>query len=130
MEKRLKARSWAGKPDIVTQLRREVRVGMLTGHISGVHIAARLGMSRRTLHRRLVDHGVTFQQISDETRCECARQLLAQTRLSIGRIGLVVCYRDPSVFTRAFIRWAGMTPSEWRLQITKSGKHVVSLKNG
>ena len=55
------------------------------------------------------------QQIVDETRSELSRQLLAHTRLGVGDVGEVVGYADPSAFTRAFVRWTGMKPSEWRV---------------
>ena len=114
LEARLKALSRAGELDIVSRLRRELRVGLLRREISGDQMAEQLGLSRRTLHRRLDEHGVTFQQIQDEVRCEFARQLLLNTRLSIAKIGMIVCYTEAGVFTRAFTRWTGMSPSGWR----------------
>jgi AraC-like DNA-binding protein len=115
LERRVAVLWNAGELDIVTRLRRELRIALLGRQVSGDEIAARLGVSRRTLHRRLANQGVRFQQLLDEARYEFARQLLANTRLRIAEIGLIVGYTDPSAFTRGFIRSAGMPPSEWRL---------------
>ena len=113
LEKRIESYWQAGDFDVVTRLRRALRVGMLTGSVSGDDMAEKLGLSRRTLHRRLEDQGVNFQQILDETRFEFARQLLSNTALGIAQIGTVLRYADPSVFTRAFTRWSGVPPHEW-----------------
>ena len=117
LEERVGVVSCAGELDVVTRLRRLLRVALLSRQISGDEIAAQLGISRRTLQRKLGAHGAHFQELLDETRCEFARQLLANTRLDIGDIGVIVGYDDPSVFTRAFVRWAGMPPSMWRSSI-------------
>lgn len=112
----------AGEHDIVTQLRRELRIALIRGHVSAVSISKELGMSRRTLDRKLSTAGLPFRQALDETRCEYARQLLAFTGLEIGKIAAIVGYADPSIFTRAFTRWSGVTPSSWRSSQTVSGK--------
>jgi AraC-like DNA-binding protein len=114
LEMRVQAFARAGIYDLVTQLRRALRIGLLTGEISGEELAAQLQMTRRTLHRRLEAQGVNFQRILDETRFEFAQQLLTNTRLSISDIGVILRYSDPSIFTRGFFRWAGVTPSDWR----------------
>jgi AraC-like DNA-binding protein len=114
LEMRVQAFAQAGIYDPVTQLRRALRIGLLTGEISGEELAVQLQMARRTLHRRLKVHGVNFQQILDETRFEFAQQLLTNTHLSISDIGFILRYSDPGIFTRAFFRWAGVPPSEWR----------------
>jgi AraC-like DNA-binding protein len=88
----------------------------MTGEIGGDAVARLLGVSLRTLRRRLDEHRTSFQEMLDETRLESAKQLLSNTDLGIGQIGLVLRYSDPSVFTRAFTRWSGLRPSEWRMQ--------------
>jgi AraC-like DNA-binding protein len=109
---------YAGDLDTVTRLRRELRVAMLNGSFSATEVAAHLGMSQRTLHRRLQQWGIGFQEIIDETRCELAKQLLANTRLSIGEIAEINGYHDPSILTRGFTRWVGVTPSQWRAKFS------------
>jgi AraC-like DNA-binding protein len=114
LEKQVREVWHAGDHDISSQLQRELRVGLIRGHVSAASIATNLGMNRRTLDRRLAAAGSPFQKVLDEARCEYARQLLAYTRLEIGKIATIVGYADPSILTRSFKRWAGATPSSWR----------------
>jgi AraC-like DNA-binding protein len=114
IEKQVRALWHVGDMDLVTHLRRELRVSLIRGDVSAITISARLGMGRRTLHRRLDDLGLQFQEALDETRCDYAQQLLAYTRLEIASIASMVGYTDPSVLTRGFVRWTGITPSQWR----------------
>jgi len=115
LETRVAAYAPAGEHGIVSQVRGAIRVGLVTGEFSGEQIATRVRVPRRTLQRRLVAHGTGFQEVLDESRFEFASHLLANTSLPVGDIGQIVRYADPSVFTRAFTRWAGMPPNEWRL---------------
>jgi AraC-like DNA-binding protein len=104
----------AGEFDFVARARRALRLGLMTGRISGDQLAARFDLSRRTLHRHLKAQGYSFQELLDETRFELARQLLTDTRLPMAEISAILRYAEQAVFTRAFIQWAGSTPSEWR----------------
>jgi AraC-like DNA-binding protein len=114
LERLVKTIWHAGDHDIATQLRRELRIGLIRGHVSAASIAAQLGMGRRSLDRRLTAAGLPFQKALDEARCEYARQLLTYTRLEVGKVATIVGYADPSILTRAFMRWVGATPSNWR----------------
>jgi len=97
-----------------SQLRGVVRTLLLAGESSSQAIARRLSLSRRTLHRRLEAHGTTYKRLLDETRYDLARQLLAKSRASMLEISFALAYGNLSAFTRAFRRWAGCSPSEWR----------------
>jgi AraC-like DNA-binding protein len=76
--------------------------------------AARLGISRRSLQRQLEIQELTYSDLVDEVRYEIARSLLTSTDLDVAEIGATLGYRDPSSFSRAFMRWAGMSPREYR----------------
>jgi AraC-like DNA-binding protein len=76
--------------------------------------AARLGISRRSLQRHLEIQELTYSDLVDEVRYEIARSLLATTELDVAEIGATLGYRDPSSFSRAFMRWAGVSPREYR----------------
>jgi AraC-like DNA-binding protein len=82
--------------------------------VSALTISAQLGIGRRTLHRRLRSAGMQFQEVLNQTRCEYTQQLLAHTRLKIASIATIAGYTDQSVLTRGFVRWTGLTPSQWR----------------
>jgi AraC-like DNA-binding protein len=77
-------------------------------------IARELGMSARTLQRRLADEGVPYQQLVDEWRQHVARHHLSGTALAISEIAYLVGYSEPAPFHRAFKRWFGVTPQEFR----------------
>ena len=114
---------FAGEYDLVTRLRRTVRIALMSGDLSATKIAAQLGMGRRNLDRRLKEENVTYQDVLDETRAEFAQQLLVNTQLSISSIASIVGFSDPSILTRAFIRWRGMTPSAWRQKCLLAEAH-------
>jgi AraC-like DNA-binding protein len=120
LEKRVRALWNAGSTDLLTRLRRELRVALIKGQVSATTIAAQLSMSRRTLDRHLDASGLQFQEALDEARCEYVQQMLAYTRLEIATIATIVGYADPSVLTRGFVRWTGVTPSQWRVNLAST----------
>jgi AraC-like DNA-binding protein len=71
-------------------------------------------MSKRTLARRLEARGTTTIQEISRMRRVRAEQQLRETGLSIAQIALSVGYPDPVVFSRAFKRWTGLAPSQYR----------------
>ena len=88
----------------------------LSGGIPTLHdIALRLGMSARSLQRRLSERGYTFQNLIDASRRELAERLLANTEYSLAEIAFLTGFSEQSAFTRAFRRWAGQTPRNYRL---------------
>jgi AraC-like DNA-binding protein len=104
----------AGDDDVVTQVRRATRIALLAGSVSAAAVCTQLGMSQRTLHRRLNIEGLSFQLILDETRYEVCKQMLTLTRLDIADVSSIIGYADASVLTRRFTEWSGMTPRDWR----------------
>jgi AraC-like DNA-binding protein len=102
--------------DFPHQLRRVLRTALLTRRASAEQVAAMFSIHSRTLHRRLRDHGTRFQQLADETRYEIARQMLGDSATGISDIAAALDYADASAFTRAFRRWSGTTPAQWRAQ--------------
>ncbi len=77
-------------------------------------IARRLGMSERTLHRRLAEHGATYQSLTARARREGAEALLADSRHSLAEIAFLTGFSDQSSFQRAFKAWTGRTPASFR----------------
>lgn len=125
LKERLRLLNISDPLDTVARLRRTLRVALMEGHINADEIASQLGLGRRTLDRRLTEDGVSFQKVLDETRCAFAQQLLAHTRLGVGEIAALIGYGDPSVLTRAFIRWTGQSPSEWRSALEQRHLHTT-----
>ncbi|MEO1041647.1 MAG: AraC family transcriptional regulator [Pseudomonadota bacterium] len=79
------------------------------------HIATKLGMSGRTLQRRLADQGLAFQELVDRARRDLAEKFLRNTDYSLAEIAFLTGFSDQSAFTRAFKRWSGGTPGSFRL---------------
>ena len=77
-------------------------------------VAEALGVSPRTLHRRLADEHTSYSEILDQTRLMRAATLLKETDMKLLDITLVLGYENASSFTRAFRRWAGLPPREYR----------------
>ncbi|UOQ49770.1 AraC family transcriptional regulator [Gracilibacillus caseinilyticus] len=77
-------------------------------------IAGELGMSIRTLQRRLHDEGINFNHLLAQVRQGQARGYLADPSLDIGEVAFLVGYEDQNSFYRAFRLWEGDTPSSWR----------------
>ncbi|MCM8558273.1 AraC family transcriptional regulator [Sphingomicrobium sediminis] len=77
-------------------------------------IASDMGMSARTLQRRLSDEGFSFQGLVDAARQGLAKQLLCETDYGLAEIAFLTGFSEQSAFTRAFKRWAGQTPGSFR----------------
>lgn len=77
-------------------------------------VARRLGMSARTLQRRLTEDGASFQALVEEARRELARHYLGQSSLELNETAYLLGYEDANSFFRAFHHWEGTTPGEWR----------------
>lgn len=77
-------------------------------------VAEQLGMSARTLRRKLAEEGSTFSEALAEVRCELASKLLVSDELSITDIAFVLGYSETSAFHRAFRTWTSKTPKQWR----------------
>jgi len=86
------------------------------GKARATEIARRIGMSHRTLARKLASEGLTFSEISEHLKADLARHYLRDGDLPISQIAWLLGYREVSAFTHAFKRWTGMTPRESRAQ--------------
>lgn len=79
-------------------------------------LAKALGVSARSLQRRLADEGTSFQAVLDDVREAVARTHVAEGRLSLGEVAHRVGYAEVRPFLRAFKRWTGLTPTQYREQ--------------
>lgn len=89
----------------------------LPSGIPGIHqIARHMGMSNRTLTRRLAESNVTFRDLIRKTQEEIAKSLLKNSARSIAEIAFETGFSEQSAFNRAFKRWTGLSPIEFRKQ--------------
>lgn len=100
--------------DLRDQLRGVLSTLLPTGKCTVDRVAELFSMHRRTLHRRLLAYHVTFEEILDSVRREHAGQMLQQSDMPFSQLANMLGYRDISAFNRAFKRWYGTTPREWR----------------
>ena len=77
-------------------------------------VAKKLGMSERTLARRLAEEGVTFNEIVQELKATLARHYLEEETMPISKISWLLGFEEPSSFSHACKRWTGKTPRELR----------------
>ncbi|MCW2309594.1 helix-turn-helix transcriptional regulator [Rhodobium gokarnense] len=85
-------------------------------------VAESLGIGARTLQRKLMVEATSFQECLNRVRACRARDLLRETRLSPAEIANQLGYRETNSFRRAFRRWAGMSPSQYRASIGIAGQ--------
>jgi AraC-like DNA-binding protein len=78
------------------------------------HVARSLGMSKRTLARKLADEGLNFSEILQNLRRDLAVRYLNDRKLHVSKIAWLLGFHEVSAFTHAFKRWTGKTPREMR----------------
>jgi AraC-like DNA-binding protein len=84
------------------------------GEISAEAMAHQLGFSRQTLFRRLREEGTTYSQVLTNLRRQLAIEYLKAGKVSANETAYLVGFSDAAAFSRAFKRWTGQTPGEFR----------------
>ena len=107
-------RSRQSRQPLTEEVQRLLRGKLIRDTCTADMVASLYAVSRRTLYRYLKAEGGTFRQVANETRCEIACTLLAETDLPLSQIAEVLHYSETSAFTRAFQRWSGQPPTVWR----------------
>nr|WP_053376067.1 AraC family transcriptional regulator [Paenibacillus sp. FJAT-27812] len=101
----------------ITEMVKWIMKRSLTGGRPDIQaVAKELGMSDRTLQRRLTDEKTSFKQLLSQARHEQAREYLADPSLDIKEVAFLIGYEDQNSFYRAFRLWEGDTPSNWRTE--------------
>ncbi len=100
--------------DPMTPIRVAVREQLPDGPPKLDAVAKSVAMSGRTLQRRLREAGTSFQVLVDEERRSAARAYLGDRHLAVAEIAYLLGYSEASAFVRAFKRWTGMTPKQFR----------------
>jgi len=102
-------------PPLTEQIRRGLRAALSSDDAQLPAMAKRLGLTSRSLQRRLKDEGTSFQELRDEARRALADRYLGESH-SMAEISFLLGFSEPSAFFRAFKRWTGLTPIERRQQ--------------
>ena len=86
------------------------------------HICDFLHMSSQVVRRRLAEEGTSYQKIKDAVRSDLVTDLLAKPEMAIGDIAERAGFSEPAALSRAFKKWTGLTPAQYREQ--KSAKSL------
>lgn len=112
-----------GRYSIVEQVRALIRAVLRDRQPSKEMIAEQMGMHVRSLHRKLVEEGATYQHVLDQVRLEVAIEYLGDARLSVEDVARRLGFYEGRSFIRYFRRQTGLTPGRFRLQ--KGGEAAV-----
>ncbi|MCT2388128.1 AraC-like transcriptional regulator QhpR [Erwinia pyrifoliae] len=106
--------SGSAQQNIVDLARVQVHQSLLQGEPLLEEVADNMGLSSWSLQRRLREEGLSFTTLVDNVRCEMAKHYLQQHQLPISEMALLLGYSEVSAFSRAFRRWFGISPRQWR----------------
>ena len=91
-----------------------IKDALPSGIPSILQIGEHMGMSSRTLNRRLAENGITFRELVKQTQEKISIELLKNTSNTISEIAFQTGFSEQSAFSRAFKRWTGKPPLEYR----------------
>ncbi|MEO0971513.1 MAG: AraC family transcriptional regulator [Pseudomonadota bacterium] len=104
-----------GAPALASQVQSVIARALSEGVPTLTHTARALGLSARTLQRRLAAQDLRYQHLVDRARQHVAEKLLGETDYSLAEIAFLTGFSEQSAFNRAFRRWSGQTPRSYRL---------------
>ncbi|MFL6212159.1 MAG: AraC family transcriptional regulator [Pyrinomonadaceae bacterium] len=102
------------RDDTTAQVRRLLNNALSGGDPNITAIARQLGLSARTLQRKLRTEGTAYQDVLDDMRRELAQRYLRERDMAVCEVAYLLGFSGPSAFHRAFRRWTGVTPKEFR----------------
>jgi AraC-like DNA-binding protein len=104
----------ADEDDLVSRVGNAIAQSLSNGVPSIEDVAATFFMTKRTLQRRLADEGVLFNEFADDIRRKLAIQYVKNTRMPLTEVAFLLGYSHISAFSRAFRRWMGKSPIDFR----------------
>ncbi len=107
---------WQPQRSFSRKVRRLVAHQMATDRVNADTLAQQCHMSRQTLYRRLKREGVSFHDLVEQVRKGKALRYVAANQFSLGEIAFLLGFSELSAFSRAFKRWTGMAPAQFRAQ--------------
>ena len=102
------------RSNITMQVRSRIIEQLPSGAARQESIAEALHLSLRSLQRKLKDEEITFKELLEDTRRDLALQYIRESRRTLGEISYLLGFAEHSSFTRAFRRWTGHSPAEFR----------------
>jgi AraC-like DNA-binding protein len=105
------------KRDLVHDVREWAMDQLTKGPVHIDDVALAVGMSPKTLERRLAEKGKTFSALIDEIRSGLAKRYLGETDFRLEQVAYLTGYSEPAALVRAFKRWTGTTPMRFRARL-------------
>ncbi|MDT8283111.1 MAG: AraC family transcriptional regulator, partial [Gammaproteobacteria bacterium] len=102
------------KGDIVQQVRSIILNNLSDGQVSDKLVARELNLSERSMQRRLKEHKTTFRYLLDGVREMVAKQYIENPMNRMSDIAFLIGFSEQSAFSRAFKKWTGKSPVEYR----------------
>ncbi len=106
--------------DIISQIYGAVINALPSGVPTQEELTSTLGISQRSLQRRLAEKNTTPTKTIEQIRSDLAKQYLSERHRSIGEISYLLGFSEPSNFARSFKRWTGHTPNHFRLNLDRN----------
>ena len=107
------------EPSLIRTTKEEIARVLSEGLPKMADVARELGYSVRSFHRRLADHGASFQTLAEETRREIALSMLRDESCPLSEIAFLTGFSEQSAFNRAFKRWTAQTPASYRKSLIR-----------
>ena len=102
------------RKDVLNRTRVTIMEQLPSGDVNEASVAEALNMTKRTLHRKLAEHGLSFRKLLIDVRQELVQCYIKEPAYSITEISFLLGYFDTSAFSRAFRSWFGQSPTEAR----------------
>lgn len=110
--------------DLCEQVRQALKEDLLSGRVGAQNVAKKMGLSVRTLTRRLKENGISFTEIQSDLQRHHAVELLSNMSVSISEVAFRVGFKEVASFYRAFKKWYGITPAQMRETWKQEQKRV------
>jgi AraC-like DNA-binding protein len=105
--------------NLIDRLRNQVRIRLPEGYPSLDSIAQELGQSAAAIQRSLAFEGLSYKDLVENTRRDLAQVYLRQAHMALSEIAFLLGYSELSAFSRAFRRWYGLSPRDYRDQLSQ-----------
>ena len=112
-------------PAALAPLRRSIMDNAAHGEYGAAAAAAAANLSLRTAQRLATQHGTSLQKLIDEIRLTNAKNFLSSPEITVETVAQLLGYANARAFRRAFNRWTGLSPKEYRNEILKSDNEQI-----
>ena len=110
------------RDDLTDQVRQSISRELMSGRLTAATVAHELGLSERSMRRRLAEADLSFRDLVNEVRRTRAQELLRNPEASMTDIAFLLGFSESSAFTRACKRWFGCSPKDIRGKRPKEGR--------